>query len=125
MKLTHVRLLVRDFPAEFRFWRDAVGLRPTYGGEEGGYAHFDTGDATLAILRTRWRQAVDATARGQRGNDQAALILRVEDVEASYRQLRDRGVVFVSTPHDRSEWGVRVAHFRDPEGNLVEIYRPL
>ena len=31
MKLTHVRLLVTDFPACFRFYRDVMGLTATWG----------------------------------------------------------------------------------------------
>jgi catechol 2,3-dioxygenase-like lactoylglutathione lyase family enzyme len=26
---------------------------------------------------------------------------------------------------DRPEWGIRTAHFRDPDGNLIEINQPL
>jgi predicted enzyme related to lactoylglutathione lyase len=31
MRLTHVRLLVDDFAACFRFYRDVAGLAPTFG----------------------------------------------------------------------------------------------
>ena len=43
MKLTHVRLLVDDAPACFRFYRDVIGLTPTWGTEAEGYADFDDG----------------------------------------------------------------------------------
>jgi catechol 2,3-dioxygenase-like lactoylglutathione lyase family enzyme len=40
MRLTHVRLLVDDFAACFRFYRDVVGLARTFGDETSGYADF-------------------------------------------------------------------------------------
>lgn len=35
--LTHVRLLVRDFPAGYWFYRDVLGLNATFGTEDDGY----------------------------------------------------------------------------------------
>jgi catechol 2,3-dioxygenase-like lactoylglutathione lyase family enzyme len=48
--LTHVRLLVRDYPACFRFYRDVMGLRATYGEEDTGYADFDAGAGVAVAL---------------------------------------------------------------------------
>jgi catechol 2,3-dioxygenase-like lactoylglutathione lyase family enzyme len=46
-------------------------------------------------------------------------------VDEAYRQLQARGVAFVTIPQSREEWGIRTAHFRDPDGNLLEIYSSL
>ena len=35
--------------------------------------------------------------------------------------LRAQGVALVAEPQDRSDWMIRTAHFRDPDGNLIEI----
>jgi lactoylglutathione lyase len=43
MKLLSVRLLVSDFDSCFRFYRDVMGFRPTWGEEGDGYADFDAG----------------------------------------------------------------------------------
>jgi len=32
---------------------------------------------------------------------------------------------FETEPTDRSVWGIRTAHFRDPDGNLIEINHAL
>jgi lactoylglutathione lyase len=37
-------------------------------------------------------------------------------------RLKDKGVVFFNEPHDRKEWNARVAHLRDPDGNVIELY---
>ncbi len=44
----------------------------------------------------------------------------VEDVDATYEEVRAKGVEFIRTPETRS-WGMRCAHFKDPDGNAWEI----
>ncbi|MBA3430350.1 MAG: VOC family protein, partial [Actinobacteria bacterium] len=46
-------------------------------------------------------------------------------VDSAYEALTSRGAQFVTQPHDQEAWVIRVAHLRDPDGNLVEIYAPL
>lgn len=127
MRLTHVRLLVNDVAAAFRFWRDIVGLEPSFGDGSGRYADFDAGPANLAIFEARAQDAaLGAGPRSAaRGPDQAAVIIEVDDVDATVATLEARGVTFASRPADHADWGIRAAHFRDPEGNLIELYRSL
>ena len=48
----------------------------------------------------------------------------MEDVDAAYEALKARGVSLLRPPTDRP-WGLRTAHFADPEGNLWEIHQPI
>jgi len=127
LTFTHARLLVTDYQECFYFYRDVLGFSVGWGDEESYYADFDTGDATLALYG---RQAMaDAVGKADepsvtRHQDEVALIFRVESVNETYRALRDE-IEFVTEPHDKPDWGIRVAHFRDPDGNLVEINRSL
>jgi lactoylglutathione lyase len=127
MRLTDVRLLVRDFPTAFRFWRDTVGLPVRMGEEAGPYAEFDTEAATLAIFSsTAMSNDTGVTSgRGGRGADDLMAVFEVDDVDAKVRELEARGVRFVSQPTDQPSWRLRVAHFRDPDGNLAELYTRL
>ena len=51
MKLTHVRLLVNDFDACFRFYRDVMGFEVQWGAEGSGYADFrGRGEAMVALF---------------------------------------------------------------------------
>jgi len=62
---------------------------------------------------------------GEKVADKVALTFEVPDVDAAYKALRARGIEFVTEPHDQETWVLRVAHLRDPEGNLIEINAPL
>lgn len=128
VKLTHIRLLVKDYGACFRFYRDVMGFEPTWGDEASGYADFDAGEATLALFgRGAMAEVVgDAELPAEAlAQDTAALIFAVEDVDAATARLQERGATLVAAPADRPDWGVRTAHFRDPDGNLIEVNQPL
>jgi catechol 2,3-dioxygenase-like lactoylglutathione lyase family enzyme len=51
VELTQVRLMVSDFPAVYRFYRDVLGLKPQFEAESGPYAKLspDTGHAAIAL----------------------------------------------------------------------------
>ena len=125
MKLTFVRLLVDDFAACFRFYRDVMGFAPTFGDEDGGYADFDVGaDVSLALF-VRQHQTDHVGAPADASGDQVVVVLEVEDVDATLEQLRERGAPVSAEPADRSDWGIRVAYVRDPDGNLIELNHPI
>jgi lactoylglutathione lyase len=53
------------------------------------------------------------------------LVLRVAGVDRMANYLEEQHVPRVLPPQDRPDWGVRTAHFLDPEGNLVELLESL
>ncbi|MDQ3821955.1 MAG: VOC family protein [Actinomycetota bacterium] len=116
MHLTHVRLLVDDFGAAFRFYRDVLGLEPSFGDEEGPYASFATEPASLSIFtRDGQRETVDLRDAG----DSAVVPLEVDDVDGDAERLG------LSEPVSRADWGIRVTYVRDPSGNVLELYTPI
>lgn len=127
LAFTHARLLVTEYRACFRFYRDVLGFDVAWGDEEGVYADFRTGETTLALFDREAmaesvgtvHEAVDAEQQ-----DEVAVVFEVESVDGAYERLRS-DAEFVTEPHDRSGWGIRVAHFRDPAGTLLEINEPL
>jgi len=128
IKTTHFRLLVTDYDAEYRFFRDVLGFQPTYGAEGENYADFDCNGLCVALFkRSLMTDDVKTSAKPSESDsqDRVALIFGVADVDAMAADLKKKDVGFVTEPHDRSEWGIRVAHFRDPDGNLIEINQGL
>jgi lactoylglutathione lyase len=127
MKFNNIRLLVGDFPAALRFWRDVMGLPMTYGDETMGYAYFDAGNAGVELFnRDGFAAALgEATPAPAPVGRQTVLVFNVDDVDATYAELVERGAAAVAGPQDRSAWGARTAHLSDPDGHLIEIYSML
>ena len=128
LKYTHTRLLVRDFAACFRFYKDVLGLTPAFRTAEDIYAEFDTGTAILALYRRDLMAGVvgtDGLPAEATMQDRVALTFDAANVDETYLELSERGVQFLAAPADKPEWMIRVAHFRDPDGNLLEINSPL
>jgi lactoylglutathione lyase len=126
MKLTDVRLLVEDVGRSVGFYRDVLGLERTLQIEEGFYAEFAAGEATLALYRRDMMSAALKSKDVMLGRPgSAVLAFAVDDVDAEYDRLKSNGADPLTEPHDRTAWGLRVCHFRDPDGHLIELYRPL
>ena len=115
MELSQVRLLVDDFGAAFRWYRDVLGLEPGFGDETSGYASFS--DSPIAIFR-RDEQAEVVALRA--AGDGTLLALQVADLDAEADRLREH---VVAGPTDRRDWGIRVLYVRDSSGNLLELHQ--
>src|SRR5579859_3504422 len=110
LRFAYTRLLVRDFAACFRFYRDTLGFKAAFGEETDVYADFQTGEVTIALFdrgemaKAIGTAALPSTAEAQ---DTVALCFAVEDVDQAYDDLRVKGVTFVTQPQDRSDWMIR------------------
>jgi lactoylglutathione lyase len=128
MDLKDIRLLTDDVAGLAAFYRDTVGLEQRLLIDE--YGEFATATGTLGIysasaMRGILREDGTAPLSATRSGDQMVLVFLVDDVDATHAELTSRGVSFETAPHDQTTWGLRVAHFRDPDANLVELYHPL
>lgn len=120
----HTRLLVRDFAACFRFYRDVVGLEVGFGTEHDTYADFGTGATGISLFDAAEMAAAVGTT-GLPARDAFCLVFGVPDVDAAWAAMNAPGSTGVIGPEDRPDWGIRTAHLRDPDGNLIEINTPL
>lgn len=128
MRFDYTRLLVTDFPACFRFYRDVIGLAPRLGSETDAYAEFETGATCLALFdRAEMSSAVGTSALPARAEAQDAvcIVFGVDDVDETARRLEAAGVPIAVGVTDRAAWEVRTLHVRDPDGRLVELNTPL
>lgn len=128
MKLVSARLLVSDFDACFRFYRDVMGLQATFGAEGDGYANFDVGGGFMLELfpRSEMADAVGAAHLPAQAASQDRVVISFSDPEVAVddllEQLRAKGANVAVEPTDHPDWGVRTVHLRDPDGNLIELY---
>jgi predicted enzyme related to lactoylglutathione lyase len=132
MELSNVRLLVKDFDKCFKFYSELLGLKVTWGKIGGDYASFDVGlnsnDMGLSIFKSDlMASAIGNSEKSLPNNarEKMAVILKVDSVDETYKELMDKGVEFINKPMDMAGWGDRVVHFRDPEGNLLELISDL
>lgn len=126
MELTHIRLLVDNYKECFLFYRDVLEFKVSFGDENSSYAEFKFEGVALGLFgRKQMAEAVGAEYHPIRNrSDKAALIFKVENVEEKYEELREK-VEFITEPAAQGGWGIKVAHFRDPAGSLIEIYESL
>ncbi|WP_262058227.1 VOC family protein [Streptomyces sp. STR69] len=122
MELAQVRLLVTDFAACYRFYAEVLGLKPQSGATEGPYEKFSpaVGSAGIALQD----RAMMAQVLGELGElvtgHRSLVVLRVDDLDAYCEQITDRGATLLHGPAPMTD-RMRVAHLKDPEGNVVEL----
>jgi predicted enzyme related to lactoylglutathione lyase len=117
MKLSAVRLFVRDVAEAKAFYADRLGLIVESYSAQYGVCVFDTGGAKLIVETI----AADAP------EDDQSLVGRfsgvsfdVEDIESKFKQLVSLGVEFCGVP-ERQYWGGWLATFKDPAGNRLQL----
>ncbi|MFI0152435.1 VOC family protein [Streptomyces lydicus] len=122
MELAQIRLLVTDFRGCYRFYRDVLGLAPQFPAEDGPYAKFscDEGSAGLALQDRGQMARVLGELAAPPAGYRSLVVLRVDDLDGYCAQLTARGAVLAHGPAPMTD-RMRVAHLRDPEGNLVEL----
>ncbi len=120
-------LFVRDLDGCAAFYRDTL-LLPYHGGEPDTNAVFLLQDGLFLVLLSPSGAAdvlgTAVQALPSAGGPRGYVAAPVADVDAAYEDLKARGVTFVQRPTDKP-WGLRLAHFTDPEGNLWEITQPI
>lgn len=129
MELERIMLLVTRFDEMFRFYRDVIGLEVTYGTEGDSFASFKpAGGAKLSIFkRSSMAAAVDMEPipSESRPQDRFVLLIESDDLEESLARFKGLGVAPVTPVQRHPEWGIRAFHFRDPEGNLIQVMQGL
>ncbi|GAE27418.1 hypothetical protein JCM9140_3565 [Halalkalibacter wakoensis JCM 9140] len=123
MKLTHTRILVNNYEECYFFYKDTLSFECTWGTEHTKYAQFQVGQTQLAIFdKQQMLEDLNESNDDERNlpKNEVVLIFAVDDVDETFQSLKSK-VLFVSVPHTREDWGIRVAHFRDPNGTLIEI----
>jgi lactoylglutathione lyase len=120
MRLTHIRLLTPDVPRLSAFYKEALGLEPTLEISEGFYCELSAGDVSVGVYRKDLMDSITGSPDEPTG-DRALLTFAVEDVDVAFRAAVGAGAVAVSEPHEQEAWFLRVAHIRDPDGNLIEL----
>jgi glyoxylase I family protein len=103
------------------FYRDVMGF--SIETDLGRWVSFRVG-ATLLTLRPRGTWALGDDGPAVPGSAAIQLAFRVPPpaVDACHAELVAKGVPILRGPTDLPDWRHRTLFFRDPEGNIIEIY---
>jgi len=120
-------LFVRDLERSLTFYRDTLGLEVQE--SDAHSAGFQMADIYFILLDTSAAASLIGSEEQDlkkriEGGPRGLLAAEVKDVDAAYEELAARGVMFRRPPTNQP-WGMRTAHFADPEGNLWEINQPI
>ena len=112
-------IFVRDMAAMRRFYEDILGF-PRLRELSPGWIEYRVGDNTLALARPRLTAADAPTPNGS-ASLQLAFKVPAPDVDQCADELVRHGVNLLSSPTDQV-FGHRTLFFRDPDGNLLEVF---
>ncbi len=123
MEFASIRIITSDVDRLVSFYELVTGttaIRPAP-----VFANVVTGSATLAIGSTATVAMLGDRAPKPGANDSVIIEFMVDDVDAEFERLRGSLDDIVLEP-STMPWGNRSTMFRDPDGNLVNLFsRPV
>src|SRR5262249_54323447 len=112
-------IFARDMAAMRRFYEEILGF-PLVRELSPGWIEYRVGDNTRARARQS-RTAADAPTPAGSASLQLAFKVSAPDVDRCADELVRQGVRLLSPPTDQA-FGHRTVFFRDPDGNLLEVF---
>jgi predicted enzyme related to lactoylglutathione lyase len=123
MEFASIRIITDDLDGMVAFYERVTGTtarRPAP-----VFAEIVTGGAVLALGTPATVAALGAAAPTARTNGSVIVEFLVDDVDDTFAELRD-ALDDVVLPPTTMPWGNRSTLFRDPDGNLVNVFsRPV
>ncbi len=115
-KLYAIRVFSTHWDRALEFYRDVVGFKLVYEDKGLGWAQFDLGSTYLGLERCDPSDPETKTLVGRF----VGASIEVEEIETTYKQLIKKGVQFVAPP-EKQIWGGTLAHFKDPDENILTL----
>ena len=119
MKFTHSCIVTENVKQLGSFYQDVLQIEPQIYGED--YMEFPTECGTLSLFSVVAHERLAPSSIRPAANKSVILEFQVDDVDREYARLQQMEIKWVRLPTTES-WGNRTIYFRDPEGNLVELY---
>src|SRR5438105_14874337 len=120
MNLKQTRLVTKDVAGLTRFYEEITGATAEI--LNAGYVEFQRSPcAGLAIADAAVTKVYGEGVLSAGANGSLVLDFEVADVDAQYALLKDRVSRWVQPP-TTLPWGNRAMLFRDPDGNLINMF---
>jgi catechol 2,3-dioxygenase-like lactoylglutathione lyase family enzyme len=126
MELVQSRIVTGDVAALAAFYARLLGVDAALNDY---YVEVPAGPATVGFSKCRFTEY--CCGRGEHGDEvrtplagETILDFRVDDVDREFERIDSLGVEWVLRPTTQP-WGSRAMIFRDPDGNLVNVFSRL
>jgi predicted enzyme related to lactoylglutathione lyase len=119
MDLASIRIITHDVDRLTRFYETVTGTAATRPAPV--FAELRTWTGTVAIAHTATVAMLGDHAPKPQSNDTIIIEYLVDDVDAEFARLHDVLDDVVLEP-TTMPWGNRSTLFRDPDGNLVNLF---
>jgi predicted enzyme related to lactoylglutathione lyase len=122
VKFASVRIITDDLDPLVGFYEQITGVAANRPAPV--FAELVLSGATLAIGHSDTVQLFGAGSAHAADNHSTIIEFQVDDVETEFERLKEFVTDWVKEP-TVLPWGNRSILFRDPDGNLVNLYTPL
>ena len=119
--LINTCLITNDVKALAAFYSQILQIEPRKSGDD--YVEFPTKVGTLALFAATAQEKYIPGSATAGQNHSSILEFRVGNVDDEYARLRPVVKSWVKGPTTQP-WGTRSIYFRDPDGNLVNLFTP-
>jgi len=124
MSLVSIRIITADINGLVKFYEQVTGIKVVQYTPD--FAELQTKTATLAIGSTRTLHFFGGESVAQAAQNRSAIIeFLVDDVEKDYERLADFLKPYIVQEPTTMPWGNKSLLFRDPDGNLVNLFTPV
>ena len=113
-QIRQIAIPVHDLEFSVAFYRDALGMKFLFEAPP-QLAFFDCGGIRIML---------DVPEGEQFGNHSSVIYFKVDDIQATFKELVEKGVKTVGEPHmiakmpDHDLW---LSEFRDPDDNILAL----
>lgn len=123
MNLVSIRIITADIEGLITFYEQITGTAAVRYTSD--FAELKTAKATLAIGSTRTLQFFGGESIARPAANRSTIIeFIVDNVEKAYTRLADFLQPYLVQPPTLMPWGNQSLLFRDPDGNLVNLFTP-
>jgi len=122
VRFVSTRIITADVDRLVTFYEMVTGIAAVWGNEL--FAEVPTPVGTLAIGSDKTVSLFGPGSAEPAANRTAIIEFIVDDVDAEYDRLREQMSEVVTEP-TTMPWGNRALLFRDPDGNLVNLFTPV